>query len=58
MAGKNGVRNKEILAAFEKGAPLAELAARYGLAITTIYSILTMEKHRRAVAEDAIKQER
>ena len=52
MAGRNDIRNKAILAAFRAGTPVAELAATYALAQSTVYSVIAMEQHKRALLEN------
>jgi hypothetical protein len=54
VVSRNGERNRTILAAYDAGAPAAALAGLHGLALTTIYSILAMEKHKRSIAESDV----
>ena len=51
MANK-AERNRKMLAAYEAGRTVQQLAREYGLSETSIGSILTGERHRRAVSPD------
>jgi len=43
----NSERNRQMLAAYEAGRTVEQLAQDYGLSIASISSILTGERHRR-----------
>ena len=45
-------RNREMLAAYEAGRTIQQLAQDYGLSETSIGSILTGERHKRALSPD------
>jgi len=48
----NAKRNREMLAAHEAGSTIPQLAEAYALSTSSIGSILTGERHRRAVSPD------
>ena len=48
----NAERNREMLAAYEAGRTIEQLAQDYGLSDASIGSILTGERHRRKLSPD------
>jgi Mor family transcriptional regulator len=52
----NTLRNREMFAAFESGAPVAELANKHGLAEKTVRALLASERNRQLSSPDQYYQ--
>lgn len=57
IIAKTAVRNREILAAYQNGDLIEDLAERYGLSVPTVREVIRIEKHKVAVSVDRFYEE-